>query len=51
MRWSGFSVLTGLATLYFFLAGEADCILQAFGFVASALLYILAFLNLVKPKK
>ena len=51
MRWSGFAVLAGLATLYFFLAGEAEGILQAFGFVASALLYILAFLNLVKPKK
>jgi len=25
--------------------------LQAFGFVASALLYIIAFLNLVKPRK
>jgi len=51
VRWSGFAVLAGLATLYFFLAGEAGGILQAFGFVASALLYILAFLNLVKPKK
>jgi len=37
--------------LVFFLAGEAEGILQAFGFVASALLYIVAFLNLVRPRK
>jgi hypothetical protein len=51
MRWSGFAVLAALASLYFLLSMEADGILQAFGYVASALLYILAFLNLVKPKK
>ena len=51
MRWSGFAILAALATLYLLLAGEAEGILQAFGYVASALLYILAFLNLVKPRK
>jgi hypothetical protein len=50
MRWSGFAVLAGLATLYFLLAGEAEGLLAGFGYVASALLYVLSFLNLVKPK-
>jgi len=51
MRWSGFAVMTGLATLYFFLASEAEGLLAGFGYVAAAMLYILSFLNLVKPKK
>lgn len=51
MRWSGFAVMAALATLYFLLAMEAEGLLAAFGYVASALLYILSFLNLVKPRK
>ena len=51
MRWSGFLILGSLATLYLLLAGEAEGLLSGFGYVASALLYVLSFLNLVKPKK
>ena len=51
MRWSGFLILGSLATLYFFLASEAEGLLAGFGYVAAAMLYILSFLNLVKPKK
>ena len=51
MRWSGFAVLAGLATLYFLLALEAEGLLAGFGYTAAALLYVLSFLNLVKPRK
>lgn len=51
MRWSGFFVLGGMATLYFFLSREAEGLLAGFGYVASALLYLLSFVNLVAPKK
>ena len=48
---AGFRVLAGMATLYFLLAREAEGLLAGFGFVVSALLYLLAFLNVVRPKK
>ena len=51
MRWSGFAVMAALATLYFLLAMKAEGLLAGFGYTASALLYVLSFLNLVKPKK
>ena len=51
MRWSGFAVLTGLATLYFLLAREAEGLLAGFGYVASALFYVLSIVNLAKPRK
>ena len=51
MRWSGFLILGSLATLYLLLAREAEGLLAGFGYVAAAMLYILSFLNLVKPKK
>jgi hypothetical protein len=51
MRLSGFVILGSLATLYFLLALEVDGLLAAFGYVASALLYVLAVLNVVRPKK
>jgi hypothetical protein len=51
MRWSGFLILSSLATLYFLLAGEAEGLLAGFGYVASALFYVLSIVNLAKPRK
>jgi hypothetical protein len=51
MRWSGLVVLTAFATLYLLLSIPAEGFLQGLGYVAAALLYVLAFLNLVKPRK
>ena len=47
----GFLILGGMATLYFLLAREAEGLLAGFGFAVSAVLYLLAFLNVVRPKK
>jgi hypothetical protein len=51
MRWSGFLILGSLATLYLLLAREADGLLAGFGYVASALFYVLSIVNLAKPRK
>lgn len=48
---SGFVVLGGMATLYFLLAREAEGLLAGFGFVVAAVLYIVAVMNLVRPRK
>ena len=51
MRVSGFVILVCMATLYFLLAQGVDGLLAAFGYTVSALLYVLAVLNLVRPKR
>jgi hypothetical protein len=51
MRWSGFLILSSLATLYLLLAGEAEGLLAGFAYVASALFYVLSVVNLVRPRK
>lgn len=51
MRWSGFLILGGFATLYLLLALEAEGLLAGFGYVASALFYMLSIVNLVRPRK
>lgn len=51
MRWSGLVILGGMGLLYFLLAREAEGLLAGFGFSASALLFVLAVLNVVRPKK
>jgi len=51
MRWSGFVILAGMGSLYLLLAREVEGLLAGFGYVASALLYVLAFMNVARPKK
>ena len=51
MRLSGFVILGGMGTLYLLLAQGAGGLLAGFGYSASALLYVLAVLNVVRPKK
>jgi len=51
MRWSGFVILGGMGTLYLLLAREVEGLLAGFGYVASALLFVLAVLNVLRPKK
>ena len=51
MRLSGFVILAGMGTLYLLLAQGAEGLLAGFGYSASALLYLLAFMNVARPKK
>ena len=51
MRWSGFVILSGMGLLYWLLALEAEGLLAGFGYSASALLFVLAVLNVLRPKK
>jgi hypothetical protein len=51
MRWSGFAVLALFGTLYLLLSLGAEGLLQAFGFIAAGLFYVLSVVNFVKPRK
>ena len=51
MRVAGFVIFALMATLYFLLAREAEGLLAGFGYLASALFYVLSIVNLAKPRK
>lgn len=51
MRWSGALILSLLAVLYFLLSRNADGLLAGFGYACAALLFMLAIMNLVRPRK
>lgn len=51
MRVAGFVMLAGMATVYLLLSMGSGGLLAGFGYIFAALLYILAVMNLVKPRK
>lgn len=51
MRWTGFAFLGIMGLLYFLLARNSEGLLAGFGYVFAALLFLLSFLNLVRPRK
>ena len=50
MRWGHALILSLFATLYFLLAQTTDGFLAGFGYTASALLLMLALMNLLTRK-
>lgn len=51
MRIAGFVMMAVMATVYLLLSMSSVGLLAGFGYVFAALLYILAVMNLVKPRK
>jgi hypothetical protein len=51
MRVAGFVMFALMATVYLLLSMGAEGLLAGFGYLFSALLYILAVMNLIRPRK
>ena len=51
MRWSGAAIFALFGVLNFMLSREAEGLLAGFGYLSAALFFVLAVLNVLRPRK
>lgn len=51
MRWTGFTIFALMGLLNFLLSREAEGLLAGFGYLSAALFFVLALVNVLKPRK